>query len=195
MAIRQGTRVRCAGRAEAVLTAADLDVLVLGTAHGWSSSTAASQRPQPVRSLTVSEPGSLGVARGDPAVDLMIAQGTELFCRRDEMTCRDFVALFRAGAHSARSTPEVLPDWLERGARLAMEERPWWEADVPLDALAAAPFRTLVLSGGHSPAFEAVCDAIARRLRAERDVIRGMGHTVPATGPSYNQRLKAFLNA
>ena len=108
------------------------------------------------------------------------------------MTCRDFVALFRAGAHSARSTPEV--DWLERGARLAMEERPSWEADVALDALAAAPFRTLVLSGGHSPAFEAVCDAIARRLRAERDVIRGMGHTVPATGPPYNERLNAFLN-
>ena len=155
---------------------------------------AAAQRPQAVRSLTVSEPGSLRVARGDSAVDLMIAQGTELFRRRDEMTCRDFVALVRAGGHSARSTPEVLPDWLERGARLKMEERPSWEADVPLDALAAAPFRTLVLSGGHSPAFEAVCDAIARRLRAERDVIRGMGHTVPATGPPYNERLNAFLN-
>ena len=30
MAVRQGTRVRSAGRAEAVLAAADLDVLVLG---------------------------------------------------------------------------------------------------------------------------------------------------------------------
>jgi hypothetical protein len=68
-------------------------------------------------------------------------------------------------------------------------------ADVPLDALAATPFRTLVLSGGHSPAFEAVCDAIAQRLGAERDVIRGMGHTVPATGSLYNERLEAFLTA
>lgn len=43
----------------------------------------------------------------------------------------------------------------------------------------------------HSPAFEAVCDAIAQRLGAER----GMGHTVPATGPPYNARLEVFLAA
>jgi hypothetical protein len=74
-----------------------------------------------------------------------------------------------------------------------MEERPSWEADVPLDALAQAPFRTLVLSGGHSPAFEAVCDTIAQRLGAQRDVIAGRGHTIPSTGAAYNARLEAFL--
>src|SRR3954454_4926658 len=100
--------------------------------HGSIAAAAA------VRSLTVSEPGSLGVARSDPAVDLMIVQGTELFCRRDEIACRDFVALFRAGAHSARSTPEVLPDWLERGARLAMAERTWWGGGVAVGALGGA---------------------------------------------------------
>jgi len=62
-----------------------------------------------------------------------------------------------------------------------------------LDALAQAPFRTLVLSGGHSPAFEAVCDTIAQRLGAQRDVIAGRGHTIPSTGAAYNARLEAFL--
>jgi pimeloyl-ACP methyl ester carboxylesterase len=154
---------------------------------------AAARRPEAVRSLTVSEPGCLRVAAGHPAVDTMIAQGTELFRRRDEIPPRTFVALFRAGAQSARETPEVLPDWLERGARLVMEERPSWEADVPLAALAAASFPKLVLSGDHSPAFEAVCDAVAEGIGAQRDTIAGRGHTIPAAGAPYNARLEAFL--
>jgi citrate synthase len=52
----------------------------------------------------------------------------------------------------------------------------------------------LVLSGGHSPAFEAVCDALAEGLAAERAVIPGRGHTVPSTGEPYNDRLEAFLH-
>jgi pimeloyl-ACP methyl ester carboxylesterase len=154
---------------------------------------AAAARPDAVRSLTLSEPGSLRVAAGDPAVDAMIAQGEELFRRRGELTPRRFVQLFRSGAHSARETPDELPGWLERGARHAMEERPSWEADIPLDALASAPFPTLVISGAHSPAFEAVCDVLAERVGAERAVIRGRGHTIPSTGEPYNERLRASL--
>ena len=149
---------------------------------------AAAARPEAVRSLTVSEPGSLRLAASDPAVDAMIAQGDELYRRRGEVTLRGFVQLFRAGAHSARETPDELPDWLERGARLVMEERPSWEADIPLEDLAAAPFCKLVVSGDHSPAFEAVCDVLA-----ERAVIGGRGHTIPSTGAPYNERLRAFL--
>jgi len=160
---------------------------------GVTALLAAAQRPEAVHSLTVSEPGALRVARGTPAVDTMIAQGEELYRHRDAIPRREFVALFRAGAQSARETPDVLPDWLERGAAHVMDERPSWEADVPLDALAQAPFRTLVLSGGHSPAFEAVCDTIAQRLGAQRDVIAGRGHTIPSTGAAYNARLEAFL--
>jgi pimeloyl-ACP methyl ester carboxylesterase len=154
---------------------------------------AAAGRPEAVRSLTVSEPGSLRVAAGDPAVDAMIAQGDVLYRRRDEVTLPEFVQLFRSGVHSAHETPDELPDWLEHGARLVMEERPSWEADVPLEALAAAPFPKLVISGGHSPAFEAVCDVLAERVGAERTVIRGRGHTIPSTGAPYNERLRAFL--
>jgi pimeloyl-ACP methyl ester carboxylesterase len=154
---------------------------------------AAAARPAAVRSLTVSEPGSLRLAAGDPAVDAMIAQGDELYRRRGEVTLRGFVQLFRAGAHSARETPDELPDWLERGARLVMEERPPWEADIPLEDLAATSFPKLVVSGDHSPAFEAVCDVLAERVRAERAVIGGRGHTIPSTGAPYNERLRAFL--
>jgi pimeloyl-ACP methyl ester carboxylesterase len=154
---------------------------------------AAALRPEAVHSLTVSEPGALGVARGHPAVDEMISGGQELYRRRDEIAPREFVALFRAGAHSARDTPDQLPDWLERGAHLVMAERPPWEAEVPLDTLADAAFPTLVISGNHSPAFEVVCDVIAERLGAERAHIPGQGHTIPQTGTPYNDRLERFL--
>jgi pimeloyl-ACP methyl ester carboxylesterase len=156
---------------------------------------AAAARPDAVLSLTVSEPGCLRVARGDPAVDAMIAQGEELYRHRDEIPPGDFVRLFRSGAHSAHSTPDELPDWLERGARLVAEERPAWQADIPVEALAAAAFPKLVISGAHSPAFEAVCDALAAGIGARREVIAGRGHTIPGTGAPYNACLEDFLRA
>lgn len=155
---------------------------------------AAAQRPEAVRSLTVSEPGSLRVAAGDPVVDATIAQGEELYRRREEIPPEDFLRLFRSGLHSAHETPESLPDWLERGARHVMEERPPWEAEIPLDRLAATSFPKLVISGNHSPAFERMCDVLAERLGARREVIEGRGHTIPATGAPYNECLHDFLS-
>jgi pimeloyl-ACP methyl ester carboxylesterase len=155
---------------------------------------AAAVRPGAVRSLTVSEPGCLGVAAGDPEVDATIAHGEELYRHRADVSPDRFLRLFRSGLHSAHETPAELPDWLERGARHVMAERPPWEADPPLDELAAAPFPKLVVSGNHSPAFERMCDVLAHRLGAERVVIEGRGHTIPATGAPYNACLEDFLN-
>jgi pimeloyl-ACP methyl ester carboxylesterase len=81
------------------------------------------------------------------------------------------------------------------GVELLKRERPSWEAEIPLQRLASADFPVLVLSGGHSAAFEAVCDALAEALSAERTVIPGRGHTVPSTGLPYNERLEEFLSA
>ena len=156
---------------------------------------AAAQAPGAVRSLTVSEPGLLRIAAGNPAVDAMIEHGDEMYRRGAAMPPAEFLRMFRAGVHSAHETPEELPDWLEHGARLAAHERPPWEAEVPLDKLAETAFPKLVISGGHSPVFEAVCDTLARRIGAERAIISGRGHTIPATGHDYNARLERFLTA
>jgi pimeloyl-ACP methyl ester carboxylesterase len=96
---------------------------------------------------------------------------------------------------STHPTPGELTGELLAGARLLMRERPPWEADPPLEKLRSADFPKLVISGGHSPVFEAVCDALARRLDAQRAVVSGRGHTIPATGAAYNERLHAFLSA
>jgi pimeloyl-ACP methyl ester carboxylesterase len=154
---------------------------------------AAAERPEAVLSLTVSEPGSLKLA-GTPAGEEMIADGNRLFAARDSIAPADFLRFFRAGSGSSRATPEKLPDELLRGAELAMAERPSWESDVPLEALAAAEFPVLAISGGHSPVFEAVCDTIAERLGGERSTIEGKGHNIPETGVPYNERLERFLD-
>jgi hypothetical protein len=52
-----------------------------------------------------------------------------------------------------------------------------------------------VISGGHSPAFEAVCDALAAALHARREYVTGAGHATPDTGDAFNQTLEAFIRA
>src|SRR5262245_23994084 len=156
---------------------------------------AAAERPEAVRSLTVSEPGCLRVAAGVPVVDEMIANGERLFRSGSVLEDELFLQLFRSGAGSAYTTPDRLPEELRLGVELLKVERPSWEAEIPVERLATAGFPTLVISGGHSPAFEAVCDALAAAISAAREVIPGRGHTVPSTGPPYNERLELFTAA
>ena len=86
-----------------------------------------------------------------------------------------------------------MPEWLARGAEHVMEERPPWESDPPLEALAGAPFPALVISGRHSPVFETVCDVLAQRIGADRAIASGRGHSIPLVGERYNALLEDFL--
>jgi pimeloyl-ACP methyl ester carboxylesterase len=72
-----------------------------------------------------------------------------------------------------------------------MAERPPWEARIPLAALAGLP--ALVVSGGNSAAFDAVCDALEERLGAERSVIPGAGHSPQRLGEPFNALLADFV--
>jgi pimeloyl-ACP methyl ester carboxylesterase len=151
----------------------------------------AARHPGSVRSLTVSEPPAFGVARGRPEVERLVAGLDALFDsgpREPEAFLRRFLAL----VGSNTKLPDPLPPALEQGARALMAERPPWEAEIPLDELAAAPFPKLVVSGAHNPAFDAVCDVLEERLGAERAVLPGAGHSLPRA-PGYPERLKAFL--
>lgn len=156
---------------------------------------AAALRPDAVRSLTVSEPGCLRVAAGDERVDAQIANGERLYQLADTLEPLEFLRAFRGGVGSSHATPPDLTGELLQGTRLLMCERPPWEADPPLEQLGSAAFPKLVISGGHSPVFEAVCDTVASRIHAQRVVIPGRGHTIPAVGAPYNERVHAFLTA
>src|SRR5207302_4942798 len=143
---------------------------------------AAALRPAAVRSLIVSEPGCLRAAAGDARVDAQIAGGEALYEHAEALSPLQFLLAFRGGVCSTNETPDELDAELLHGVRLLMRERPPWEAQPPLAALGDAPFPKLVISGGHSAVFEAVCDAVAGAMGARRAVIAGRRHTIPATG-------------
>jgi hypothetical protein len=69
---------------------------------------------------------------------------------------------------------------------------PLWHADLPLAEVAAASFPKLVVSGGHSAGFEAICDDMAGRIGASRAVVAGAGHEIQFTGAPLNEALLAL---
>jgi pimeloyl-ACP methyl ester carboxylesterase len=152
---------------------------------------AAARRPELVRSLTVIEPPAFGVARGVPAVDELIARIEDHWTNgpRDPAEfLRGFFGLVGTSTPPGNFTPELL-----QGARTLMVERSPAEAVIPFDGLASAPLPKLVVSGGHSPAFEAVCDVLGERLGAQRAVLSGMGHSVQRLAEPFNALLADFV--
>jgi pimeloyl-ACP methyl ester carboxylesterase len=154
---------------------------------------AAALRPDLVGSLTVIEPPAFGVARGNPAVDEITARIEEHWTRgpRDPGEfLRGFFGLVGAAAPPGTFTPALL-----QGARTLMVERSPAEAVISFDDLARAPFPKLVVSGGHSAAFEAVCNVLERRLGAQRAVLPGAGHSVQRLGEPFNAVLASFVES
>jgi pimeloyl-ACP methyl ester carboxylesterase len=180
----------------AALLAADLPE---GGAHlvghsygGLISLLAAASAPERVRSLTVIEPPATGIAAGNPAADAFTDEGIEWWETGPTDDPEAFLRGFLTYVGSDYVPPTPLSERLAQGARTLIVERGPWEAEVPFDALAAAPFPTLVVSGAHHAAFDAVCDVLVTRLRAERLVLPGYGHTVQQH-PEFNERLGEFV--
>jgi pimeloyl-ACP methyl ester carboxylesterase len=188
------------GRQDFEVDAADLAALLESRAHVVAHSygvlgtlIAAARVPACVRSLTLIEPplyylvpGDEGVARLQRLGDTVLIDGLNA----DPATLREFLAL--AGAPEVDEGP--LPDDVARGVRRAHGGRLPGEARPALADLRDAGIPVLVASGGHAPALERICDALAATLRAERVVAPGAGHFV-AAAPGFAARLERFLLA
>ena len=144
-----------------------------------------------IRSLTVIEPPAFGIARGNPDADAFIADGVELW-EHGPRDPAEFLSRFLRFVGSA-VPPGAFSPALLQGARTLMVERYPWTAEPPLDALAATQFPKLVVSGGHSAAFDAVCDVLVAHLGAERAVLLGAGHSVQRLGEPFNELLATFV--
>jgi pimeloyl-ACP methyl ester carboxylesterase len=147
---------------------------------------AAAWSAERVRSLTVIEPPAHGLVE-DGSTDEFIRRSEELW----EQGPRDPAEFLRAfmTAIGARAPADPSPELLQ-GARLLMVERYPWRATPPLDEIRAP---ALVVSGGHSPAFDAVCDLLEQRLHAQRAVLPGRGHSPQLLGEPFNELLAAFV--
>jgi pimeloyl-ACP methyl ester carboxylesterase len=158
-------------------------------AHSYGAVVALLAAPR-VRlgSLTVVEPPAFGVARGHPGVEEFLDSFDE--APRDP---RGYLEFFLPLVGSKLQLPDPLPPAIEAGARAALAERPPYEAELPLEVLAATRYPKLVVSGAHSAAFDAVCDVLEERLGAERAVLAGVGHSIPRAA-GFNDVLVDFLS-
>lgn len=149
---------------------------------------AAARRPELVRTLTVVEPPAFRLARGVAAVDEFVAAGERLWNdgpRDPEAFLRAFLRLVGSPQPAEMNAARL------QGARMLMIERPPWQAEIPLDRLADIPM--LAVSGAHSAAFDAVCDALESRVFAERGVLPGAGHSPQRLGEPFNKLLARFV--
>ncbi|HEX8034422.1 MAG TPA: alpha/beta hydrolase [Ktedonobacterales bacterium] len=178
---------------------------LVGQSYGGVIALLAAQvRPEAVYSLTVNEPPAFGVARDHPDAAWLIDRLAPLFAEAPHLTPEEYDVRFDSLlGFPPDSVPSLSPRQRKNLNTARLEHAPW-NAPIDLDQLAAAQFRTLVISGGWDApgeqphqragrAFTAVCDVISQRLGAERAVISGAFHAIPATGQPYNDRLTSFL--
>jgi pimeloyl-ACP methyl ester carboxylesterase len=166
---------------------------LVGHSYGGVVSLLAARAAPELRSLTVVEPPAFGVARREVAVEELVSRLAELW--PTDLEPEPFLHRFVAAVGSAYDGPSPLPPGVEAAVRAVMAERPPWEAEIPLGELRAKPFPKLVVSGGHHPAFDAVCDVLEGELGAERAIVPGAGHSVQRVGGPFNQVLERFVAA
>lgn len=177
--------------------AADVADLVGDAAHlvghsygGLAAILAAARRPQAVLSLAVAEPPTYSLAPDDEDVAALVDRHRKLWSEADRLDDRSFMLRFirSMGADPDRLSQQLLDVWTRRAGPMR-RGRPSWKAEIPVEAVAAGDFPVLVASGGHHPAFERVCDALAEAVGACRVTIEGMGHEVQRTGDPFNRAL------
>jgi pimeloyl-ACP methyl ester carboxylesterase len=188
-----------AERQDFEVDAGDLEPLLDSRPHlvghsygGVSAALAAIRRPAHVRSLTLIEP-ALFLPTDDPEVVRFARLGDEIMANglaTEPTRLREFLRI--AGAPVPAAGP--LPEEVQRGVRRAYGGRPPSEAHPPLEVLREAGVPSLVASGDHHPAIEAMCDAVADALGAQRAICSGAGHFV-AAAPSFADRLERFLSS
>jgi pimeloyl-ACP methyl ester carboxylesterase len=163
---------------------------LVGHSYGAVVSLLAAPRA-PLASLTVVEPPAFGLARGHAAVEEFLGH----FATGAPTDARSYLEFFLPFVGSSVRLPDPLPPELEAGGRAAVAERSPHEAVIPLDELAGTPFPKLVVSGGHSAAFDAVSDVLEQGLDAQRAVLPGARHSIPRLGEPFNDLVAAFVTA
>lgn len=152
---------------------------------------AAARRPDTTLSVALLEPAAFGLGKNHPAGRALVDEVRGLWDRN--LPDEDWVIRF---LKAVGSDPDAFPpEFLAAAAPLVpvlRQGRPIWQSDLPLAELAAATFPKLVVSGGHSAGFEAICDDLSERIGASRAVVAGAGHEVQFTGRPLNDFLLAL---
>jgi pimeloyl-ACP methyl ester carboxylesterase len=155
---------------------------------------AAARRPEATLSITLLEPGAFTVGQHHPAARALVDQVRRLWDQN--LPDEDWVVRF---LKVVGSDPDVMPpEFIAAAVPLVpvfRRGRPLWDTELPVTDLASAPFPKLVVSGGHSTGFEAICDDLAERIGASRAVVQGAGHEIQFTGSPLNEIMRALWRA
>jgi pimeloyl-ACP methyl ester carboxylesterase len=155
---------------------------------------AAARRPDATLSLTLLEPGAFALGQHHPAARALVGDVRLLWDQ--DLPDEDWVVRF---LKAVGSDPDTQPPGFIAAAlplvSVLRGGRPIWQSDLPLAKLASAPFPKLVVSGGHSVGFDAICDDLAERIGASRTVVAGAGHEVQFAGEPLNEALLALWRA
>ena len=152
---------------------------------------AAARRPDATFSVTLLEPGAFALGQHHPAARSLLEDVRRLWDH--DLPDEDWVIRF---LKAVGSDPDALsPELIAAAVSLVpvlRRGRPPWQGQLPLAELAAADFPKLVVSGGHSAGFDAICDDLAERIGASRSVVAGAGHEIQFAGRPLNEALLAL---
>jgi pimeloyl-ACP methyl ester carboxylesterase len=155
---------------------------------------AATRRPDAVRSLTLVEPTTVTAGMDDPEIAEAIGSIADWWLQapRDRA---EFLAGYSALLGVRVPRVDGRPPGLREAARYLRHCRPPWTAEVRWELVAQAGIPTLVISGGHTPALDAVAAAVARRTGGVHAVIASTGHAVQRSAGAFNRALEKHLLA
>jgi pimeloyl-ACP methyl ester carboxylesterase len=164
---------------------------------------AAARRPEAIRSLVLIEPAAFSVARGQPMVERLIERIAGWYDAVPSLSPERLYPAFLEALGFDPPSLELTERDLAAAVTTAREPRPW-EAEVPVDRLAKAPFPTLIARGvwDVAPAgarkiaaagLHAICDELVERLGAESAAFPGAMHNPQLLGAPFNMRLRRFL--
>ena len=158
---------------------------------GLGALFAAARHPEATLSLALLEPAAMALGQHHPAARALVQEVRSLWDK--DLPDNDWVIRFLT---AVGSDPDTLsPELIAAAVPLVpvlRQGRPIWSSDLPLAELAAASFPKLVVTGGHSLGFDAICDDLAAYIGASRAVAAGAGHEVQFAGKAINDLLLAL---
>jgi len=166
---------------------------LVGTSMGGIvAMNAAGLAPERVQSLTVIEPPAFALAADLPDVRRVSDAMKRHWRNADPSQLRDFVFGFVAALEMTMTIPDPLPPPLASAAGNLVTERPW-RVDVPIGAIADAPYPKLVVTGGWSGAFDGIAGRLADLFGTELHTLTGAGHAVQRVGAPFNRLLAEHI--
>jgi pimeloyl-ACP methyl ester carboxylesterase len=159
---------------------------------GLGLAVAGGRNPERLRSLTLIEVPFFELAdERDPDIRHLL-ELSAAYKGEEEAQHEQARSAFEALAGMGGDLTPSQKEELARVREFARGLRSPGEAHPDYDAIVRAGVPVLVVSGGHEPGLERLCDAVAARLGARRECLPGGGHAAQRA-PGFNQLLEDFI--